>query len=108
VTEFATQATTEGAMRLILDGAMTIYNASEIKTQLLKALASCDILEIDLSHVSEMDTAGFQLLVMAKRESLREGKTMRIVAHSQPVRDVIDFYNMDAFFGDPMLIPAEH
>jgi anti-sigma B factor antagonist len=108
VTEFATQATTEGALRLILDGAMTIYNASEIKTQLLKALASCNILEIDLSHVSEMDTAGFQLLVMAKRESLREGKTMRIVAHSQAVRDVIDFYNMDAFFGDPMLIPAEH
>jgi hypothetical protein len=35
-------------LRMILDGAMTIYNASEIKTQLLKALGSCDILEIDL------------------------------------------------------------
>ncbi|MCX8017380.1 MAG: STAS domain-containing protein [Rhodocyclaceae bacterium] len=108
MTEFATQTTTDGALHLILDGPMTIYNAGEIKAQLLNALKSASIVELDLSHVSEMDTAGFQLLVMAKRESQREGKTLRIVAHSQPVRDVIDFYNMDAFFGDPMVIPAEH
>ncbi|MCX8087171.1 MAG: STAS domain-containing protein [Rhodocyclaceae bacterium] len=108
MTEFATQTTTDGALHLILDGPMTIYNASEIKAQLLNALKSASILELDLSHVGEMDTAGFQLLVLAKQESLREGKTLRIVAHSPAVRDVIDFYNMDAFFGDPMIIPAEH
>jgi ABC-type transporter Mla MlaB component len=48
-----------------------------------------------------MDSAGFQLLAMAKREMLREGKTMRIVAHSQAVCDVIDFYNMDVFSAIP-------
>jgi anti-anti-sigma factor len=106
--EFAAQTTTDGAVRLILDGPMTIYNAGEIKAQLMNALATAKILELDLSHVGEMDTAGFQLLVMAKRESQRAGHTLRIVAHSQPVRDVIDFYNMDAFFGDPIVIPAEH
>mgnify|MGYP001203927230 CR=1 FL=1 len=108
MTEFATQATTDGALHLILDGPMIIYNAGEIKAQLMNGLASATILEIDLSHVSEMDTAGFQLLVLAKRESLRQGHTLRIIAHSPAVRDVIDFYNMDAFFGDPMIIPAEH
>lgn len=108
MTEFATQTTTDGALHLILDGPMTIYNAGDIKAQLMGALSTSSILEIDLSHVNEMDTAGFQLLVMAKRESQRLGHTLRIVAHSQPVRDVIDFYNMDAFFGDPMIIPAEH
>lgn len=108
MTEFATQTTTDGALHLILDGPMTIYNAGEIKAQLMGALQNAGILEIDLSHVGEMDTAGFQLLVMAKRESQRLGSTLRIVAHSPAVRDVIDFYNMDAFFGDPMVIPAEH
>jgi anti-anti-sigma factor len=108
MTEFATQTTTDGAVHLILDGPMTIYTASEIKTQLLAGLGNATIVELDLSHVNEMDTAGFQLLVMAKRESQRHGHTLRIVAHSQAVRDVIDFYNMDAFFGDPMIIPAEH
>ncbi len=108
VTEFATQTTTDGAVHLMLDGPMTIYNAGEIKAQLLTGLQTAAILELDLSHVGEMDTAGFQLLVMAKRESQRQGHTLRIIAHSPAVRDVIDFYNMDAFFGDPMVIPAGH
>lgn len=108
MTEFATQTTTDGAVHLILDGPMTIYNAGEVKAQLLDGLAHASIVELDLSHVGEMDTAGFQLLVMAKRESQRLERILRIVAHSPAVREVIDFYNMDAFFGDPMVIPAGH
>lgn len=108
MTVFATQTTTEGAQQLILDGPLTIYNAAEIKAQLLSALALGEVLEIDLSHVDEMDTAGFQLLVMAKQESLRHNRTLRIVAHSPAAREVIDFYNVGAFFGDPVVIPASH
>lgn len=108
MTEFATQTTTDGAVHLILDGPMTIYTAGEIKARLLDGIAGTTILELDLSHVGEMDTAGFQLLVMAKRESQRLGRVLRIVAHSPAVREVIDFYNMDAFFGDPVIIPAGH
>ncbi len=108
MTEFATQTSTDGAVHLILDGPMTIYTAAEIKAQLLDGIGHAAIVELDLSHVGEMDTAGFQLLVMAKREALRLDRTLRIVAHSPAVREVIDFYNMDAFFGDPMIIPAEH
>ena len=106
MTEFATQTTTDGAAHLILDGAMTIYNAGEIKEQLLAGLNAAPILELDLSHVNEMDTAGFQLLVMIKRESQRINRTVRIVAHSPAVQDVIEFFNMAAFFGDPLVIPA--
>lgn len=95
-------------MHLILDGPMTIYNATDIKSQLVSAMQNAAILELDLSHVNEMDTAGFQLLVMAKRECQKKNHTLRIVAHSPAVRDVIDFYNMDAYFGDPMVIPADH
>jgi len=106
MTEFATQTTTDGAAHLMLDGAMTIYNAAEIKTQLLGALNAAPILELDLSHVSEMDTAGFQLLVMIKRESLRLNRSLRIIGHSPAVQEVIEFFNMAAFFGDPLVISA--
>jgi anti-sigma B factor antagonist len=106
VTEFATQTTTEGAAHLILDGAMTIYNAADIKSRLLDALGAAPTLELDLSHVTEVDTAGFQLLVMIKRESQRTDRTLRIVAHSPAVQEVIDFFNMGAFFGDPLIITA--
>ena len=64
------------------------------------------MLELDLAHVAEMDTAGFQLLALAKRESLRLNHTLRIVGHSAAVREVIEFLNMAAFFGDPLVITA--
>ncbi|MCK9284330.1 MAG: STAS domain-containing protein [Rhodocyclaceae bacterium] len=106
MTEFAAQATTDGAVRLMLDGAMLIYNAEEIKHRLIDALHSGRVLELDLSHVGDIDTAGFQLLVLAKQESLRQDKAMRIIAHSPAVLEIVEFYNMAAFFGDPLVIPA--
>ncbi|MNY78238.1 hypothetical protein D3C86_2184100 [compost metagenome] len=73
---------------------------------LLDALAATDELELNLAQVAEMDTAGLQLLVLLKKESQRTGKRLRIVAHSQAVSSVIDFCNMAAEFGDPLVIPA--
>lgn len=92
--------------RLTLEADLTIYNAVELKRQLLDAVRYPHALELDLSQVGEMDTAGFQLLVLAKRESQKLGHTLRIVAHSPAVREIIEFYNMVAYFGDPLVIPA--
>ena len=94
------------ARRLYLDGNLTIYEAPAIKDSLVAALNESAALELDLSQVGEIDTAGFQLLVMAKREAGRQGKTLSLVAHSAAVREVLDFFNMVGFFGDPLLIPA--
>lgn len=104
--EFSTQTTNEGAIRLTVDGDLTIYHATEIKRRLIDGVREAGVLELDLSHVGEMDTAGFQLLALAKRESLRLDHALRIVGHSPAVREVIEFFNMVAFFGDPLVIPA--
>lgn len=108
MTAFAVQALTDGASRLMIDGGMSIYNAQEVKEQLLAAVRTAQTLELDLSSVNDMDTAGFQLLVLAKRECQRLDRVLRITAHSDTVREFIDFYNMGAFFGDPVVILAEH
>ena len=91
---------------LVIAEDMTIYNAAAQKQRLLDALLATERLEIDLSAVSEIDTAGFQLLVLVKREARRVDKEALIVAHSEAVREVLDSYNMAAAFGDPLLIPA--
>ena len=91
---------------LIITEDLTIYHALEQKQLLLDALAKSSELELNLSQVSEMDTAGLQLLVLLKKEAQRAGKQVRIVAHSQAVSAVIDFCNMAAEFGDPLVIPA--
>lgn len=91
---------------LALTQDLTIYHALEQKNALLDALSSTDDLELDLMHVSEIDTAGLQLLILLKKEAQRSGKRISIVAHSQPVRAVIDFCNLAAELGDPLVIPA--
>ena len=104
--EFASQNTLDGATRLTIDGDLTVYHAAEIKERLISGVRAATVFELDLSHVGEMDTAGFQLLALAKRESLKLKHQLRIVGHSPAVREVIEFFNMVAYFGDPLVIPA--
>jgi ABC-type transporter Mla MlaB component len=72
----------------------------------MAAVARSHVFELDLAQVVEIDTAGLQLLMLAKRESQLQGKTFRIVAHSPAAHELIDFFNMASYFGDPLVIPA--
>lgn len=92
--------------RLAINEDMTIYNALAQKQQLVAALGDASALELDLSQVGAVDTAGLQLLILAKREASQQGKALSIVAHSPAVRQTIDFCNMASFFGDPVVITA--
>lgn len=92
---------------LILEGPLSIYTAHEIKSCLLAALQDTPALHLDLSQVTDIDSAGLQLLYLAKREATRAGHTLHIVAHSDVVREAIDLCNLNAYFGDPTLIPAQ-
>lgn len=95
-----------GVCRLRMEGEFTIYNAQEIRNGLVEHLAANDEIELDLSGITEMDTAGFQLLLATKREGTRLGKAVRYVSHSQAALEVIDLFDMAAQFGDPLLISA--
>lgn len=89
------------------DCELTIYSAVENKARLMEALGKTDQLEIDLSEIIELDTAGLQLLILAKREANDQGKTISMVGHSEAVLEVLELCNLSGFFGDPVLIPAE-
>lgn len=95
-----------GRKTLVISEDMTIYNALEQKQQLLKALAGCQELDLDLLKVGEMDTTGFQLLVLTKREAIKANKSMQLIAHSKAVTDLLDLYNMAAYFGDPVWLDS--
>lgn len=92
--------------RLVLENDLTIYNAPEHKRALLEALEQAKLVELDLAHVGEIDSAGVQVLLLAKRESLAADKEMRIVSHSPAVQELLDFFNLASYFGDPLVIPA--
>jgi anti-anti-sigma factor len=77
-----------------IEGEMTIFNAAEIKKQLFDNFAGCSEFELDLSRVSEMDTSGFQLLYLAKKESARLNKPVRIVEQSTATSAVLELFNI--------------
>lgn len=89
-----------------IDGTLTIYDAVEGKRALLEALDGVTRLEVDLSALTELDTAGVQLLVMLKRAAAKAGKQVQLVAHSPASLEVLDRYDLAAYFGDPMIIPS--
>jgi anti-sigma B factor antagonist len=97
---------TDTASPLALEGPLTIYCALEMKGRLLAAVQDATALRLDLSQVTELDSAGLQMLYLAKREATRLGHSLQIVGHSAVVREVFDLVNLNAYFGDPTLIPA--
>ena len=93
-----------GGRLITLDGDMTIYQAADIKAQLLPILAKSGDIEIDLSRVNDMDSAGLQILMLIKRELTKRGDNLHLSAHSRAVLDVFELCNLASYFGDPLLI----
>lgn len=83
---------------LSCSGELTIYEAAELQQALLASLAESDSIDLDLAAVSELDTAGFQQLLLLQREALAVAKPMRIRAHSAATREVFDLLCADALF----------
>jgi anti-sigma B factor antagonist len=83
-----TIVTVAGGIRVT--GEMTVYTASQIKQPLMDAIAGGppNVL-LDLSGVSELDTAGLQLLLLGQREALVSGRKLKLEAESSAVREVL-------------------
>lgn len=87
--------------RLTLTGELTIYAAGEAKNRLLAPLDAHDALDIDLSAIEEIDSAGLQLLLLARQHAAAAGKPLGLVAPSQAVRELLELYNLAGFFAAP-------
>lgn len=100
------ESTETATASLGISGEFTIFTAGELKQRLLDTIDRCNggAIEIDLSEVSEIDSAGLQLMVMAKRHATSQGKTLHFCRHSDPVLDLLDLCDLAGFFGDPVLI----
>ncbi len=87
-------------------GEITIYHAGEYKSLVAEAIEGNSTLEIDLSAVTELDSAGLQLLVMAKRACESRDIEFSMTHPSGPVVDVIELCNLSGVFGMTQVLPA--
>lgn len=102
--EVTVELAADGLSRITVIGEMTIYNAMALKDKLLPALEQCETVELDLVGVSEIDSAGLQLLLMLKTEAAARNKTLSIIGHSPAVLDIFDLCDLEGFFGDNVLV----
>lgn len=86
---------------LKMEGELTIFRAAELKPLLLE---TPELTEIDLSAVTELDTAGVQLLMLAKKTAQTQGRELRLTGHSAAVLDVFELLNVAAYFDDQMVM----
>jgi anti-anti-sigma factor len=99
---------TNGTQQCItLSGELTIFTASELWQSLQLTLKNAEGVEIDLLGVSDMDTAGIQLLMMSSKSGQDKSSPVRFLNHSQAVLDGLDLFDLVAHFGVPVEEEAE-
>lgn len=84
--------------KLAIEGELTIYTAAELKER-IGSLLEKDVIEIDLSEVSEIDTAGLQLLLLAQRECVKREKKIVFDNPSEAVIACWKMCGLEAAFG---------
>lgn len=98
----------DGALHVSVQEEMTIYTAQALKETFLSFCnAGVPELVLDLSAVTELDSAGLQLLLQLKAESQKRAFNLRLLAHSQAVMEVFELLKLSRYFGDPVVLPAE-
>lgn len=85
---------------------LNIYEAQSLKDDLLNLPQKAHVVELDLSQVIEIDTAGLQLLLLVRRESSKQGKTLRIAACSPAVQELIELCGLAELLIDALALPA--
>jgi len=99
--------------KLVVEGELTIYTAAETKEKIATFLRGEQPLEIDLSQVGEIDTAGLQLLLLARREAAAQQKVLIFAEPSAAVQSCWQLCNFDAAFitapqGNNMIAPQSN
>lgn len=65
---------------LHLSGDLSLRNISELRTQLLQALAEHPGIDLTTAAVESVDVATLQLLVAATRSAVADGRTLSLAA----------------------------
>lgn len=84
-----------------LIGELCIYDVAELKPRLMDLLVPGATRQIECSLITEIDTAGVQLLLLARRVAEKRGCTLKYTHFSDAVREVMSLCHLDADFSDP-------
>lgn len=81
----------QNSRQIVINGELTIYTASEWRDRLINEMAGNDDIQLELAEVSEIDSAGLQLLLAMQRQAAGEGRQLQFGQCSSVVRALLDF-----------------
>jgi anti-sigma B factor antagonist len=88
---------------LHIEGELTIYRAAELCETLQATLAALPPgadLTLGLAGVTEMDSAGVQLLIAARKSAAATGRELQLRDPSPAVREVFETLRLAPLFAD--------
>jgi anti-sigma B factor antagonist len=89
----------DGVLTIKIMGDCSVKSAVTVSNELQDALKSADSeVELDLSEVEEIDTAGVQVLVVLRREARLLSKRLSIVAHSPASNNILTTFGLNDYF----------
>jgi anti-anti-sigma regulatory factor len=97
---------TEAIQELAIEGELSIYRAAELRQWLADVVPRGGALRIRLADVTEIDTAGAQLLLAGKRLAGERGCRLSYVDHGPPVLALLELFDLAAQLDDPIVLPA--
>lgn len=97
------QTPSGGATQVKVEGEMTIYTVAQIKADIARAMQTSADIEVDLSGSTEVDTAGLQLMLMAKK---CPGKKVVFTNHTPQILRLIGLANLGGALGDMLVLDA--
>ena len=80
---------------LSLEGELTIYEANTIAERLRQAFQTGSLETVDLAGITEIDTAGLQILLMAKSLRVSGEKSVELAKPSDAVRHLLDLVGLE-------------
>jgi anti-anti-sigma regulatory factor len=84
-----------------IEGKVTSLMLGELREAILSVIDRADEIELDLLHVAEIDFAGLLLMVETKLTAISRGKTLRFIAYSKPVAEILGKSGLTDFFSIP-------
>jgi anti-sigma B factor antagonist len=82
-----------------VEGDLTIYTAAEQKARLLTVFRTpYSIIELNLRNVSEIDTAGLQLLILGCKVTVMVGGALRLTEFGPSVASMVDLLQLHEIF----------
>ena len=81
-----------GNTTLIMNGEATIYSVAELKQELTGKYKDSENLIFDFSGITKMDTAGFQLFFLLRKNADGKGREVVYENPSDEVKRIFDLY----------------